>query len=136
MAREPRFKRRFLSERLMEILKTAPLDKRMLRVLPPAEENDPYYVFLLFPIPKFKKPISHDQYRHVRRNFLEACCMVTKLKNPSAKDIVGIATEPGIYNIGRSEDAIYLDARNWNKQLEDEAIELQEKLEILKSPTM
>jgi uncharacterized protein YecA (UPF0149 family) len=56
------------------------------------------------------------------------------LEYPEAKDIIGIATEPGMNNSSRSEDAIYLDARIWNAEMESKAREFQEKLGILKKP--
>lgn len=127
MAREPRWKRRYLARALLEMLETTPVDKRRLRVLPPAEEGDPHYVFLLLPTLHAE---SEEEYRDVRRNYLEACCVVTKLKNPSAKDIIGIATETGIGR-GRSEDCIYFDAREWTPEMEAEAREVQDRLQIL-----
>src|SRR5579859_3895192 len=65
--------------------------------------------------------------------FLESCCAVVKLEYPEALDIVGVATETGISNGSRSEDAIYLDARTWNDEMEAKARELQEKLRICKN---
>ena len=68
----------------------------------------------------------------MRRAFLEACCLVVKLKFPAAEDIVGIATESGLRNEGRSEDASYCDARQWNESLEREAKLAQEQLGIMR----
>jgi len=130
MAREPRWKRRYLARSLLEMLRTTPIDQRRLRVFPPVDDGDPYYVFLLLPTIHTK---SDEEYRQVRRTFLEGCCVVAKLQNPQAKDIVGIATEPGIGN-GRSEDSLYLDAREWTPEMEEKAREYQEKLGILQNP--
>jgi uncharacterized protein YecA (UPF0149 family) len=63
----------------------------------------------------------------------KTCCSVVRLKYPDARDIVGVATESGLQNQGRSEDAIYLDASHWTKEMEDIARADQEKLGILKS---
>jgi len=117
-----------LARSLLDMLETTPEDKRRLRVIIPSYEGDPYIVFLLLPNPPFIK--TEEEYREGRRNFLEACCMVTKLKFPDAKDIVGIATESGKSSY-RSEDAIYLDAREWTEDLSNEARALQESLSIL-----
>jgi hypothetical protein len=88
-------------------------------------------VLLLMPFPK-----GLDRtYRDARRSYLEACCMVAKLMNPNALDIVGFATETARGAEG-SEDAIYLDARDWTPALDEEARQLQRDLEILVSPRM
>lgn len=131
MAREPRWKRRYLAKAILDMLRTTPVDKRRLRVLPPVDKGDPHYLFLLLPTLYAR---TDDEYRTVRRNFLESCCAVAKLEYPEAEDIIGIATEPGMNNGSRSEDAIYFDARGWNAEMESKARELQEKLGILKKP--
>jgi len=131
MAREPRWKRRYLAKAILDILQTTPEDRRRLRVVQPVEKGEPYYVFLLLPNLHAR---TDDEYRAVRTSFLEGCCKVVKLEHPEAEDIVGIATEPGINNVRRSEDAIYFDARAWNAEDASDARELQENMGILKNP--
>lgn len=132
MASEPRFKRRYFSQVLSEMLETTPDDQRRLRVVIPLTKVDTHYIFLLFPV--LQPPsISNDEYRSMRRAFLYASCMVAKLKNSDALDIVGIATETGLKIDSRSEDALYLNARHWDGELEKEAKELQEEFQILKT---
>lgn len=133
MAGEPRFLRRYLAKNLMDMMKTTPKNQRRLRVLPPFSAERPYYVFLLFPLPK-NPSISNDEYRMVRRRFLTECCLVARLKYKDAKDIVGIATESGTDNMGRSEDACYFDARNWDEKMEKSAKKSQKELGILQNP--
>lgn len=131
MAREPRWKRRLLAETIIDILHTTPIDQRRLQVIQPIDKGDPYYIFLLLPTLHAK---TDDEYRTVRRHFLEGCCIVAKLQYPQAKDIVGIATEPGVKNTRRSEDYMYLDAREWSAEHDDRAKEIQAKLGILQKP--
>ena len=128
MAREPRTRRRMLGERLMQMLEKTPAHSKMLRVVLPSNPGDPHYIFLLFPV--FDNH-SYEDNRAVRRSFLEACCKVVKLKFPDAQDIVGIATESGFSKKERSEDAVYLDARHWTGELEDDARRVQSELSIL-----
>jgi hypothetical protein len=136
MAREPRFKRRYFAQALTEMLETTPASHRRLRIIPPMFTEDPYYVLLLFPMLQFPpRPVTEEEYRTVRQNFLYICCLVTKLKYPDAEDVVGIATESGMRNPSRSEDACYFDARGWNGELEKHAKEAHEQLGILKAPT-
>ena len=66
---------------------------------------------------------------------MDGLCRVVKLKFPDAQDIVGIATEPGLSNPFRSEDAMYFDARAWTAENEEDARELQSKAELLLNVT-
>ena len=133
MASEPRVIRRLISQVLMEIINTTSKDQRRLRILDPINRSGTHYVLLLFPVP-VDETISYETYREVRREFLRVCCLGTKLQYDHAKDIVGIATESGLNSKGRSEDAIYFDARLWNEELKQEALELLDEYNILKAP--
>ena len=128
MAREPRWKRRYLAQYLNRMLNSTSATDRRLQVHPPSGPNDPHYVFLLFPDIHFK---TNEEYRTTRRAFLKNCCLVTKLDFPDATDIVGIATESGLNNGGRSEDVMYMDARVWDSRIEPEIKKMKEKLGIL-----
>ncbi len=132
MARESRFRRRILGNAFIEFLENAPDNQKATRYIIGTRSTDPFYVFLALPQLDFMN--SYEDYRTGRVRLLEACCMVTKLQFPAAQDIIGIATEPGIHNEGRSEDALYFDARNWTVEMEEEARELQQKLELLVNP--
>ena len=61
--------------------------------------------------------------------------MVTKLRFPDAQHIVGIATESGIQNKTRSEDAMYLDVTEWTAEKQAAAQEFQAELGVLEKPT-
>jgi hypothetical protein len=125
-AREGRMRRRILAKTVLDVIKTTESNRRRLRVIPPTEPGDPYWVILAFP---YLRKVSYEQNRTARLVFLEACAMVTKLMWPDAKDIVGFATESGQSGT-RSEDAMCLDARTWTQELADEARELQRKYGI------
>jgi len=133
LAREARIFRRMLASALIDLIERTPNHKRGTRYIVHPRGNL-HYVFLVFPQLEFMK--SYEEYRQGRHKFLEACCLVTKLKFPEAQDIVGIATEPSFDRKGRSEDALYFDAREWTPEMEAEARELQEKLGLLENPTM
>lgn len=112
-AREPRVRRRMLASAVVDIVRTTPPGMRRLRVVKPSRTGDPYFVLLALPRTA-ERP--HDEYRLVRQNFLEASCQVVKLDFPDAMDIVGFATEAGESD-GRSEDALYFDARHWSEEM-------------------
>lgn len=132
LAREPRTRRRFLAGSLLELIRKTSLKMRATRVILPSEEGDPFYVFLLLP---HLEGVPYEEYREVRGAFLEACCMVTKLRFSHAQDIIGIATETGLGK-HRSEDALYLDARIWTSEQEAEAKSLQKDLGLLTGTEM
>jgi hypothetical protein len=133
LAREPRTRRRMLAHSLLDLLETRPFSKKKSRIMQPSRPGDPYYIFLLLPWPQ---GMSVTRYRELRYMLLEAYCIVTKLIYPDAQDIVGIATEAdSIFSESRSEDAIYLDARDWTDEYQAEATRLQQECDILTNIT-
>jgi hypothetical protein len=129
LAKESRFSRRYLSRTLMEIIAETKPSQRRARVVKSLGPKSPIYIFLLLP---HLNDIPDDVYREGRMKFLEAYCLVTKLKMPDAEDIIGIATESGnSADMLRSEDALYYDARNWTEEEESEAKNLQDDLGLL-----
>lgn len=132
MAEESRLARREYSRQLADMLATTPVTHRRVRVCVPLLQGGPHYVFLLFPRPE---NVPYDEYREVRGHYLWSCCMVARHLYQTATDLVGIATEPGMDNELRSEDAVYLDAREWTPEHEAEAVSLQHDLNILTNMT-
>lgn len=128
LAREPRIRRRILARSLIELINKTPPSSRATRVMLPSKEGDPYYVFLLHP---HLTDITYDEYRKGRVKLLEYYCRVLKLEFQSALDIIGIATEP-VYSHLRSEDVVYLDAREWTEKDHADAKGLQEEFGLLK----
>ena len=128
LAREPRTRRRMLAESLVGLVYRTPPHIRATRVIQPSEPGDPYYAFLLLPVPA---GMDHTEYRLLRWGFLDALLRVVKLTCRDAEDIIVIATESGRDTEPRTEDAAYMDARDWCDVLEQEAIEAQRALNLL-----
>lgn len=134
LAREPRTRRRMLARTFIDLLERTPQQVRATRVFQPSRPGDPHYVFLL--LPQFES-MPYENYRQMRSAFLWACCMVAKLRFPDAQDIVGLATETRAHeNAESSEDAIYLDARQWSPVQAAEARQYQQDLGLLTNVTM
>ncbi len=127
LARESRTKRRFLTHLLFELIEKTPASERGVRVVTPIIPSDPYYVFLL--LPKSKKK-TEEEYREARDFFLQSYCMVVKHDFPDALDIIGIATESG-FGEYHSEDALYLNAREWDQTKNAEASKLKIDFNLL-----
>lgn len=128
MAAEPRLHRRTLGDVLLGAIESAPENQQRLRVIPSQRRGDPMYVFLVFP---WRPERPEEENRTVRRNYLEVCIYVAKMKYPDALDVVGIATESGVSRERRSEDALYFDARQWSEEDEELARSFQGKFRIL-----
>jgi hypothetical protein len=131
-AREPRVRRRMLASAIIDMVKTTPPHVRRLRMMKPSRPGDPHFILLLLPKPVDR---SYDEYRGVRQKYLEACCHVVKLEFPDALNIVGFATETAA-TLGRSEDAVYFDARQWTEEMANAARRDKEVLKILTTATM
>lgn len=129
MARESRVRRRMLARALEECINETPADQRRLRIVNPQSEGDPYYVFLL--VPRLAV-MGEEEYRNFRLHFLRAACMVLRLVESRAIDIIGIATESGNKKFC-SEDAMYCDFRDWPDEFASEARQLQEVFELMKN---
>ncbi len=128
MAAEPRLRRRSLGGALLDAIETTAPDQRRIRVIPSQRDDEPMYVFLLFPWFDGK---PEEDNRAVRRHFLEACIYVARMKHGDALDVIGIATESGVDHERRSEDALYFNAREWSTQDEELARSYQRDLGIL-----
>ena len=129
LAREGRTRRRMLAMALLGVVsEELPEQGKRSRHVLPSRPGDPYYIFLLLWHPS---EVSYDEFRKVRRKLLEWHCMVLKAIYPEAEDIIGIATEDRT-TTARSEDLVYLDAREWSEELQSQALKLQEEFDILR----
>ena len=121
-ARETRTRRRMLSLALIDLMRRTPSSHRATRIISPSNAGEPYYLFLLFPR---IDGVSYESYRERRQRFLEDCCVAAKSILPAARDIVGFATETE-RDPDNSEDAVYLDAREWTDSSQEEAESLRQ----------
>lgn len=121
MASEPRTRRRYLAKSLLDLIKTTPKGLKGSRTVKSLNPDDPCYFFLLLP---FESYMEYEKYRKVRGQLLEKFCLLTKLRCPEVKHIIGIATETGRGRKG-SEDAIYFDATRWSDEDEKAAKEIE-----------
>lgn len=124
MASENRTKRRFLARLLLEFIGKTPKNQKATRIVKANSPDEPFYVFLLFPYEKYMK---YEDYRRVRGELLEDHLLITKLKFPEAKHIIGIATESGRGTAG-SEDAAYMDVSQWTDEFQETALKTEAEL--------
>lgn len=132
MASESRLERRMLANAFIDLIKKPPHDSPGIRYVPRPRGDQFMYVFCV--CPQFDFTSTHEQYRQFRYKYLQSVCKAVKHRLPDLQMIVGIATEPGLGDGSRSEDAVYLDAREWNEEHENEAAKLADELGIMSNP--
>ncbi|MGN8118618.1 hypothetical protein [Labrys sp. 22185] len=122
MALVPRHMRRMLGNALLEAMEKGTTTDRFTRAFLPGptelDQSTGYFFMTLSP-PKFELDGGYEQYRHVRRNMLEAYALVFLRRYPKLERIVGIATEPpgGRGKTGSSEDLIYVEVPEWTPEI-------------------
>lgn len=119
MAKEPRFHRRALSDRMLKTINNFPeTDEPMRQVtLLPSFHKGLSYVFL-----QLKIPITGDyetEYRPKRAKLLEIACAAAKNKFPELDKIVGIALDNPKFSSNSSNEMLYLDCTDWSVETEE-----------------
>ena len=122
MARENRVNRRALAASLLDMMNSTPDGQLRRRMLLPRSEGEPLWVFLMLPR---VQDVPYEKYREFRLEFLQAHMHVAKHLNPYVKDIVGIAVDQPDAQL--TEDAAYLDTREWPPETEAHAKRLYDE---------
>lgn len=131
MASENRLNRRSLAKTFLDLFeKYKQFDKnKILKRVVIFENNDKKaYVFLIANKPE---NWEYEDYQNKRKYQLLTHMMSLKSKYPNLLDIVGISRE-AVLDEASSNDILYIDARNWNKEDEKEANEIFIKYGYLK----
>ncbi len=113
MALAPRFHRRQYGEGIKGALERSDQQHRFTRAFiaaPHTPEPETGFFFMTLAVPDFELDGGYDQYRNVRRAMLETYAESFLYRHQYLKRIVGIATEPIIWDAskrkGSSEDMI------------------------------
>lgn len=114
MAKEPRFYRRFLAERIKDAADTFPVPTghgimRQLTYLPSISPEKAYVFLQVAPA----AGNNYDDYREKRQMLLNAACGAARNKFNHLKAVVGIAMEPPRFFETLSEDFALLDCAVW-----------------------
>jgi hypothetical protein len=135
LAMESRFSRRVLASTFIAMQMDTPGSHKRIRIF--HDQNNTAannYIFLLFPSNHHFPKTTYDEYRLIRRIYLEVCCRVAKLKLPEIKRIIGIAVESGNRLLTSSEDLLVYEFDDWNKDWENRARQEQQDFKILLAP--
>jgi SEC-C motif-containing protein len=132
LAAEPRHRRQLLATALLGQLQRAPTDAeldRSSRVVFSTIAEQPTYVFLI--TGKYDTE-STAAYRDRRRILLQQYCIVAKHLQPYCNHFIAIGVDAKDV-VERCEDIVYLDASHWTAEMEEDAIRLHNKCDILKN---
>jgi hypothetical protein len=127
LAREPRTRRRLLTNAFIDLYRSMGAQAWKVRVVEPFSPGDPYYLFMAMMHPD---GVSYEEYRQARRHCLGEYFQAVKVRYPEAKDIVGIGPGPP-EDEDSAEDLLYLDARVWTEEHKREAERLQRETGFL-----
>ena len=117
MAKEPRFMRRSLSEKITEVIQNFPEPTsdmmRQMSFMPSFSSNKGYVFLQLFTSESIR---SEPNYREKRQSILEIACAAAKNKFPKLKVVVGIAINAPKYVEENSEDFLLMDCESWTEE--------------------
>ncbi|MBC8382307.1 MAG: hypothetical protein H8E22_00525 [Candidatus Cloacimonetes bacterium] len=117
MAKEPRFMRRYLSQKIIDAINKFPENQakfmKQLTFLYSFYENKAYVILQLkvFKINDYK-----NEYRPKRQRMLEIACGAAKNKFPNLNKIIGIAFDAMKFTDYNSEDFILLNCSEWSNE--------------------
>jgi len=134
MAKEPRFHRRTLSERMMESIRNFPeSSQRIMRNLSfmPSFYKDKGYVFLQLKVDGITD--YENEYRPKRQAMLEIACGAAKNRFDNLKTVIGIAIDAPKYAETNSEDFILLDCTDWADEQREHYRKSNEELGFFKT---
>jgi len=120
MAKETRFARRMLGQRMMEAIAAFPktgggFGRRYLSFMSSPHDKNRGYLFLQVSVLVDKD--YNTEYRPFRQAMLEAACGVAKLRFPHLQSIIGIAIDGPALELKRnSEDFILMEFVDWNAE--------------------
>lgn len=131
MAQLGRFERRLAGKSLIDFLDRYAYQgtvkaSRIIKVT-----SRPHLNFVLFVLPYLKNK-DYEDYRRLRRTMLEVYCLAMKVRYPDLLDIVGLGFDAGEH-AHRSEDLMYLDARDWDTSRNAQIIEDMKAFDIFQT---
>lgn len=129
MAKEPRFHRRALSERMIDSIRNFPESQaKMMRNLSymPSFYKNKGYVFLQLKVEDIKD--YENEHRLVRQDMLKVACAAAKKRFDHLETIVGIAMDAPKYAKINSEDFLLMDCSNWT---DEDSKHYEEAIDVL-----
>ena len=128
MAREPRIARRMHAAAIIDLFRRAKRDTISTRVMHSPEMTGTAYVLQLHA----QRDHSWEEYREHRKAYLSNYCLALAEKHRGLSPVIGIGTEPGIDNDGRSYDLVCLIIDEWSDELVQSAKQIRKEFGFLR----
>lgn len=117
MAKEPRFMRRVLSEKMLKSVETFPeTDAKYFRKVSAGFSNGLDKAYVLLQIKDSSGEDFENIIRPRRAKMLEIACGAFKNICPTAKKVIGVAINSPKYSNIASEDFLLMDCSEWSKK--------------------
>ncbi|MGA8494296.1 MAG: SEC-C domain-containing protein [Xanthobacteraceae bacterium] len=139
MAKEPRFARRSIADRIINSIRIFPYDQEgVVRSVAfiPSFYPDKAYVFLQLRWPKSTAGDYDTVYRPRRQAALEIACGVARNKFPHLKKVIGIAIDAPKDDPINSEDFLLMDDEEWPDEQRKKYEEANKELKIFETDTL
>jgi SEC-C motif len=139
MAKEPRFVRRALADRIQNAIAEFPYDREgIVRHASFMKSFYPgtAYIFLQLRWPESTAGDYETVYRPNRRAVLELACGVAKNKFPHLKKVIGIAIDAPKDRSTNSEDFILMDCEEWPDEQRQKYEEANVEMKLFETETM
>lgn len=137
MAKEPRFVRRALSQKMLGSVSGFPAPKdemiRNVNLMPSFFPNKAYVFLQILATEKIRQ---RPQYREFRQRMLEVACGAAKNMKDELKIIVGIAVDAPKFHKEIAEDFLLLDCSNWSPDMKHYYAQLNKELGFFASPSL
>jgi hypothetical protein len=137
MAKEPRFVRRAIADRMLQAIKIFPQSSNMparnVSFIPSFYE-DKAYVFLQLKVDEDMR--AKPDYREKRQTILEIACGAAKNRFPNLKTVIGIAIDAPKFVKENSEDFILLPCDVWTDEMRAHYEAGNEGWDFFRSPTL
>ena len=136
MAKEPRFARRALADRIWNAIRSFPYDQQgIVRSVSftPSFYPDKGYVFLQLRWPESTAGDYETVYRPNRQAVLELACGVAKNKFPHLKKVIGIAIDAPKDKPKNSEDLILVNCDEWPEEQRLKYEEVNKEMKIFET---
>lgn len=139
MAKEPRFVRRELANKILEAMHRFPENDapivRYVTLMPAFHDDRARYVFLQLKVTN--KGDYETEYRPRRQALLEIACGAAKLKWPEINRVIGIAIDaPKYAGDINSEDLAVMEFDEWDETIADQYRELNRDIKFFETGTM
>jgi len=135
MAKEPRFVRRALADRIKNAIAEFPYDREgIVRHVSfmPSYYASTAYIFLQLRCPENIAGDYDTEYRPMRRSMLEIACGVARNKFPRLNKVIGIAIDAPKDKPTNSEDFILMDTE-WSDEQRQTYAELNKELKFFET---